>query len=64
MAEARDHRNTHIEFCQTFSDENITKWMAMVDKWNEEPKDAPDPYEEPLGMNYKTTTATLLIDNA
>lgn len=51
MAEARDHRKQHIEFCETFSAENISKWSTMVDKWNEDPKTAPDPYEEPeLGM--------------
>ena len=35
----------------TFTTETITKWEAMVDTWNKNPKTAPNPYREPASGN-------------
>lgn len=52
VAEARVHRAQHIEFSKTFSEDNIARWTEMVRVWNDSPKTAPNPYEEPvLGMS-------------
>lgn len=53
VAEARVHRAHHVEFTKTFSAENIEKWTELVRVWNENPKQAQNPYEEPvLGMLF------------
>ena len=34
-----------------FTPENIMRWEAMVIGWNENPKNAPNPYWEPASGN-------------
>ena len=39
------------QLSSTFTTETITKWEAMVDAWNKNPKTAPNPYREPASGN-------------
>ena len=47
MAEACKHRKLHEEFSATFAPETVEQWSRMVDEWNKDPFNAPNPYQEP-----------------
>ncbi len=47
------HSATHKEFSATLPQEEVQKWQKMVDDWNEDPVNAPDPYEEPRASEFR-----------
>ena len=53
---------TFDQLSATFSSETITKWEAIVEKWNANPK-APNPYREPKGHEFHFPLIYFFIAN-
>ena len=41
------HETVFTEFSSTFSKGTVSRWLQMVEKWETDPVNAPNPYREP-----------------
>ncbi|KLO05066.1 hypothetical protein SCHPADRAFT_794115, partial [Schizopora paradoxa] len=47
LCESVRHRRAHTRFSESFSGPVIKVWTDMVDAWDRDPDNAPNPYDEP-----------------
>ncbi len=50
--EATRHRALHTSFTNSFEPELVQTWSAMLDTWTKDPRNAPNPFNEPAAGEY------------